>query len=297
LYDKALEIDPINVYALNNKGVALGSLDRSDEAIPWFDKALEIDPIYVDALNNKGVALHYLGKYKEAITWYDKALEIDPIYVDALNNKGVALGSLGRSDEAITWFDKALEIDPIYVSALYNKGLALHYLGKYQEAIAWYDKALEIDPIDIDILNNKAVAVSKSIPGFPDTNQKSPGSIIRVQTGDTSTPYDEAIKIDPNNVQLLTNAGIYLAEKKQMYHQALLFFDKVLKKDDNYVQAMYNKAETLDKLGRSDEAQILFDSAIKLDPTYNGDYIKSSYESSKASAVSAASVSPIEATL
>jgi hypothetical protein len=55
-------------------------------------------------------------------------------------------------------------------------------------------------------------------------------TIVRIQTGDTSTPYDEAIKIDPDNIQLLTNAGIYLADKKEMYLQTIFLFDKVLKK-------------------------------------------------------------------
>jgi tetratricopeptide (TPR) repeat protein len=100
-------------------------------------------------------------------------------------------------------------------------------------------------------------------------------SIYRIQTGDTGTPFDEAIKIHPNNIQLLTNAGIYLADKKEMYLQALSLFDKVLKKDTKYVQAIYNKAETLEILGRDDEAEKLFDTAKELDPTYRGDFILS----------------------
>ena len=356
------------MYALNNKGAALGNLGRSEEAITWFDKALKRDPIFVDALNNKGAALGDLGNYEEAITWYDKAFAIDPGKVNALNNKGVALKNLGKYEEAITWYDKALKIDPGFVYTLYNKGLALYDLGKYEESITWYDKALAIDPLDIDILNNKAVAISKLTPDLPSgTNPKKNGntsnnngllytsrqllplpttiitfvssqgtssfdvistgksssnstsatniitsaptvnskivdmfqeqtssglaaaSIHRIQTGDTITPYDEAIKIDPDNIQLLTNAGIYLADKKEMYLQAISLFDKVLKKDTNYVQAIYNKAETLEKLGRSGEAQILFDTAKELDPAYEGDFILSPPKVSKAS-ISAVSI-------
>ena len=115
------------------------------------------------------------------------------------------------------------------------------------------------------------------------SSDTSAASIYRIQTGDISTPYDEAIKIDPDNIQLLTNAGIYLADKKEMYLQALSLFDKVLKKDTKYVQAIYNKAETLEKLGRSGEAQRLFDTAKELDPAYEGDFITSPPEVSKPS--------------
>src|SRR5690348_194625 len=130
-----------------------------DEAIECYDKALEIDPKDADALNNKGLALNKLGKYKEAIEYYDKASEIDPKYVLAFNNIGSALCDLKKYKEAIESFDKALEIDPKHAMAWYNKGTALCNLKKYKEAIEYFDKALEIDPKDANALNNKGIAL------------------------------------------------------------------------------------------------------------------------------------------
>ena len=49
--------------ALYNKGNALFVLGKYDAAIEWYDRALEIEPENVDALDNKGVALFVLGKY------------------------------------------------------------------------------------------------------------------------------------------------------------------------------------------------------------------------------------------
>src|SRR6476660_1057256 len=81
-----------------------------NEAIEYYDKALEIDPKHVGALNNTGKVLDNLGKYNEAIVYYDKALQIDPKYADALNSKGNVLGKLGKYNEAIEYYDKALQI-------------------------------------------------------------------------------------------------------------------------------------------------------------------------------------------
>ena len=73
------------------------NLERYDEAIQYFDKALQIDPNDTVALNNKGDALYQLGKYDEAIQNYDKALQIDPNDTVALNNKGNALSTLANT--------------------------------------------------------------------------------------------------------------------------------------------------------------------------------------------------------
>jgi tetratricopeptide (TPR) repeat protein len=51
------------------------------EAIMGYNKALEIDPYYVNALDGKGWSLNELGYYSQAITYLDKVLEIDPKHI------------------------------------------------------------------------------------------------------------------------------------------------------------------------------------------------------------------------
>jgi len=63
---------------LSNKGWALLELGNYTQAIPYFNKALQIDPTLVDALNFKGQALYKLGNYTGAQYYLNKALEIDP---------------------------------------------------------------------------------------------------------------------------------------------------------------------------------------------------------------------------
>ena len=61
-----------------NKGVAIGKLNKSDEAIIAYDKAIEINPQNSDAWYDKAVTLDKLSKSDEAIKAYDKAIEINP---------------------------------------------------------------------------------------------------------------------------------------------------------------------------------------------------------------------------
>ena len=67
-----------NANAWCNKGIALGYLDRHDEALLCYNKALEISPDNTLILRNKGVALMKLGRYGEALLVFTKALQIKP---------------------------------------------------------------------------------------------------------------------------------------------------------------------------------------------------------------------------
>lgn len=44
IYDKALEVDPSNVTALNKKGLLLFDVGKYDDAIPLLDRVLDIEP-------------------------------------------------------------------------------------------------------------------------------------------------------------------------------------------------------------------------------------------------------------
>ena len=110
-------------------------------AIDHYDQAIEIDPNNADAWNNKGIALHNLRKYKEAIGCCDMAIKINPNYADAWNNKGVSLGKLGKYKEAIECYDMAIKIIPNLARAWNNKGSALRVLGQQKDANRCFSNA------------------------------------------------------------------------------------------------------------------------------------------------------------
>ena len=83
---------------MNNyeRGNELFNEGKYVDAIGYYDQELSINPNNVDALYNKGLALAHLKRYNGAITYYDKALEIDPNNAKILDNKRLTLGTLGR---------------------------------------------------------------------------------------------------------------------------------------------------------------------------------------------------------
>jgi tetratricopeptide (TPR) repeat protein len=161
------------IKTLDRTGVVLFGSGKYNESITYFDKALAINPKDVYALTSKGTALVYSGKQNESITYFDKALAINPNDVYALTSKGLALGKLGKQNESITYFDKALAINPKDVMALTSKGLALGRLGKYNESITYFDKALAINPKFVIAIKEKELILAAATQNANSTNTKS----------------------------------------------------------------------------------------------------------------------------
>ena len=65
-----------------------------------------------DAYNNKGAALGNLNKYQEAINNYNKAIELDPKNFEPYKNKFCPLYNLKRYEEAFETCDKAIKLEP-----------------------------------------------------------------------------------------------------------------------------------------------------------------------------------------
>jgi tetratricopeptide (TPR) repeat protein len=96
--------------ALDAQGHALIDQGKYNASIQASDKAINIDPKDAIAYNNKGLALYYQHEYDDAIKALDKAIEINPHFAMACYNKGFVLRSLVRTSEANAAFAKAKEL-------------------------------------------------------------------------------------------------------------------------------------------------------------------------------------------
>ena len=72
----------------------LGSV--GERAIENYNKAIELDPNDADAYNNRGLAYYYLEEYERAIEDYNKAIELNPNY--AYNNRELAISKLKEQE-------------------------------------------------------------------------------------------------------------------------------------------------------------------------------------------------------
>jgi tetratricopeptide (TPR) repeat protein len=88
--------NPGNFEALCHLGIALGMLNRIDDAAERFAQAARVKPDYAPAYYNLGLALEKQGRDDEAIVSYEKSLELDPQNADARANLARAEARRGR---------------------------------------------------------------------------------------------------------------------------------------------------------------------------------------------------------
>ncbi len=137
----------LEAWELYNKAYSLSSLGHLEEAVAHYTRALDLEPDNSDAWNNKGVCLRKLGKLEEALVCYDHATDTDRHNASAWSNRGNCLYSLGRFPEALTNLTKAIELDPKNESAWLNRGLVEEKLGRFADAAQSYKKFLELRPV------------------------------------------------------------------------------------------------------------------------------------------------------
>jgi len=145
-YNQAIQLEPKNPIAWNNKGLILAIAGRYKEALEAHKKAVELDEDYVDAISNVGMAYAKMSEYDEAMKYYDLALEKRPDHEIAWNNKGNLLAKMEKHAEAMVCYEKALRINPDYLAAMNNKAVGLNHLKRYDEAINILDKVLKERP-------------------------------------------------------------------------------------------------------------------------------------------------------
>lgn len=81
-----------------------------DSAIKLCDKALELNPDNFFAYNNRGRAYYNLRQYERAIQDFNKAIELNPNDGYAYNNRGCSYKALGKDLKANNDFAKAKEL-------------------------------------------------------------------------------------------------------------------------------------------------------------------------------------------
>jgi lipoprotein NlpI len=146
--DRAVVLDPSNVFAFTNRGVANMGLDQIDAAIDDFNQALTLNPAEVGALNDRGDAYIQKGDYDMALRDLNEAVRLDPQNSMALLNRAGAYSLQKHWELSVQDLTAAAKLDPANIKILGLRALNLIEMRRYDEAIADCDTAIKMQPAD-----------------------------------------------------------------------------------------------------------------------------------------------------
>ena len=106
------------------------------DAITHYTAAIELNPENVRAYNNRGIAYRRIGNLDAAIADYSRAIYLNPENARAYNNRGVAYRHRGDFDAAIVDYSRAIELNPKNAGAYCNRGEAWLHLKEWEKAKA-----------------------------------------------------------------------------------------------------------------------------------------------------------------
>jgi tetratricopeptide (TPR) repeat protein len=92
--------------------VVFQTLTRYEEALQNYDKAIELNPDDVIALDNKGYMLFKLNRTTEAIEQSKMVIEFDQNYANGWYNRSIYLAAEKKNDEALQAISQAIKLDP-----------------------------------------------------------------------------------------------------------------------------------------------------------------------------------------
>lgn len=111
-----------------------------------YERALDLDPGHVDALNNLGMLSYEQGLLEDATLLFRRAVELHPDHVISHFNLGSVLEETGKLDQARHHLRLAVRLDGQHADAHYNLAFVCDKIGAYVEARRHWKRYLELDP-------------------------------------------------------------------------------------------------------------------------------------------------------
>lgn len=166
LYKKVLEIEPNNIGALNNIGVAYNNLDQVDNALNVLNSAIEIDQNFYQAFANRANSYNLIGELNNALKDANKAIEIDPSLEYSYAVKGNILTKLGKLEEAEQSLHRAIEINPNSAEAYLHRGFFYEEQKKYSDSLSDYLKSENLGIANKALLYNNMAVLFRRLKEF-----------------------------------------------------------------------------------------------------------------------------------
>ena len=267
-YEKAIKIDNKNFLTHFKKALAQEDIGEIDKAINSYNISIKLNPNYSNAYTNRGILKFQKKNYEGALSDLNKSIGLEE-YFKAFNNRGLVKSKLGDKKGAVDDFKKAIKLEPNNYNIYLNLGdILLNDLEKYEEALVNYEIALKLNPLESDKwLIYIQMGKTKKLQGkfresedyYKESIKLKPENFIGYFTlgnlylkeqdfTKAINAFNKANELNPN-IEFVINSlkksyyerGVFKAQKKQ-YSFAVDDFDKAIKIDSLYADAIVDRA-------------------------------------------------------
>lgn len=147
-FDAAIAINPREPTFHYHRAVTLQALHRTDDARHAYERALELKPDHVRALENLGVLYSSCGNRDAARTTLERALTLTPDAPQLLANYAEVLRAAHDHTAAVAAARRAVALAPNFALARSNLAAILYQLGDIDGTIAELQPLLAANPHD-----------------------------------------------------------------------------------------------------------------------------------------------------
>ena len=287
-YSLAVELNPRDTDAYNNRGVAYNSKGEYGLAIKDFNQAMQLNPIDAAAHNNRGTTYVDIDEVERAIRDFNHAIQLNPNEDKTYNNRGIAYHKQGDYNLAIEDFNHAIQLRPDDANAYYNRGNAYCDKGEYDRAIKDFNTAIKHEPDFAMAYNNRGMVysnkrdINRAIKDFTKAIDRNSDSFIaynnrgnayrdKGEADQAIKDFNTAIQLNPGLAESYNNRGGAYHDKRN-YDRAIKDLSTAMDFKPDYAKAYYNRGIVYKSKGEVDRAIEDYNKAIKLKPDYASAY-------------------------
>lgn len=252
--ENAIELDPEDAEAWQDKGSALMDLGRPEEALEALEKAIKLDPENMTSWVRKSSVLLTLGRNNESLEASEEVIKLNPNDVIGWYEKCMALYAVGRYKEALETNQKAIGLDAGAMGSWMWNGKILYSLGRHKEALEAYEKAIKLDP------KNASAWLGKGLNLF---------ELRRIEQA--LEAFEKATILDPNYATAWDRKGLVLYCLDR-FKEALQANEKAIKLEPDNPALWRAKGSILNALGRYEEEEAANEMADRLKQSISTEY-------------------------
>jgi tetratricopeptide (TPR) repeat protein len=274
-YRKAVELQPDLNPARLNLGLVLMRQKKPAEAVAALEPVVKSNPKEYAPVLALAEATFEAGNPAAAEPHYRTALELNPKSATAASGLGRVLAKQGRLADADPMYRKAAELDPSHKEALLELAALYDNAKQVKEAIALYEKFTD-NPIARERLGELLLESGDAAGAIPHLEAAVAASatpanryalatayVTQKEYGKAEALFTEALKAEPENLQLRMNYARVLREQKK-YEPAAQEFFRVTKAKPDFADAWSDLAGMLILLEQDQTALAALDKVRSL---------------------------------